>query len=733
MLIPHYKTGAVDTVQANNVPTTNLFSKSMDLHDATLMLRRHMRLIVSTAVAFSVLALLLSFVITPKFQGSAVVLLEPRHTDVVKDESVLSSLPADTSVLRSEMDIIQSRTVVDHVIDKLDLLNEPEFNKTGFLGKLNPFNWFSKPRTEEEKLARHRTAVAEQVLGHLDVTNDGRSYSIYVNFSSESPARAALIANTFADEYIVDQLENKYDATTRANKWLNERLSSLKQQVEASEHAVSKFREAKRLILVNGDVTIAEKQMDDITTSLNEARTETSQAEARLNSARVLMRSKGGMDSAANVLASPLIQNLREQEAEVRRTEAEMSSKYGDLHPKVVNARAQYKELETKIGEEVSKVLQGLVNEVDIAHAKEAQLKKELQELEDRAVVEMQDSVNLRQLEREAEANRVLYENFLNRYKETSQEQDLQIADSRIIARADAPLDASFPKKWLFALMGFLMGGVVGVFITYLMEYFDYGFRNAAQVEEMTGLPVIGLVPSLTESSELRPQDYVMERPLSAYSESLRTVRTAIHLSNVDKPPKVVLVTSSVPGEGKTSFCTSLGRAQAKQGNKVLIIDADLRRPRIASALSLVSSNGGLAAILMGSSTIEEVLQHDPVMPGLDIIPANENCTNAQDLLGSQRMQQTIQDLSTVYDLIIIDSPPILAVSDAAVAARVADTTVFLIHWGVTPRDQVMRAVKQLSGLGTRIAGIAMSQVIRTQYSKYEGYYKSNYDEYYSS
>lgn len=730
MLLPTYRAGAVDTVRPGNTAISTLFSKSMDLHDATLMLRRHARLIMGIALVCSMLALVVSFVITPKYRASAVVLLEPRQTDVVKNESVLSALPADTSVLRSEIDIIQSRTVIDHVIDKLDLLNDPEFNKPGLLGGFNPMDWFSPARTEEEKAARHRTAVAEKVLAHLGVENDGRSYSIYINFDSESPKRAAEIANAFSDEYIVDQLENKYQATTRANKWLNERLSSLRQQVEASEKAVGKFRESKKMILVDGH-TVAEKQMADITTSLNQARIDTSQAEARLNSARTLMHSKGGLDSAANVLASPLIQNLREQEAQVRSVEAEMSSKYGDLHPKVVNARAQYKELQTKIGEEVQKILQGLVNEVDIAHAKEKQLEKELQELESRAVVEMQDSVMLRQLEREADANRALYENFLNRYKETSQTEDLQIADSRVIARAEAPLDAAFPKKWLFMLLGFMAGGVIGVFATYLKEYFDYGFRNAAQVEEMTGLPVIGLVPSLKDNSELRPQDYVMERPLSAYSEALRTVRTAIHLSNVDKPPKVVLVTSSIPGEGKTSFCTSMGRALAKQGNKVLIIDADLRRPRIASACGIVCTGGGLAGILMGTSSIADVMQQDPDMPGLDIIPANENCPNAQDLLGSQKMQQVVSDLSNVYDLIIIDSPPILAVSDAAVASRVADTTVFLVHWGSTPRDQVLRAVKQLTGLGTKIAGIAMSQVIRTEYTKYEGYYKNSYDEYY--
>ena len=568
--------------------------KTAELRDFVLLMRRRQNLIMYVTVACVVLALLTSLLLTPIYRAEAVTMIE-LHSQSKSDESaVLSSLTASAEVIRSEMDIIQSRTVIDRVIEKLHLVDDKEFGTTrSVLSYINPMNWLPDGLSDEERHARAISKVADNITKRLKVDNDGRSYSIHIYFDSKSAKKAALIANTFADEYLVDELEAKYEATARANKWLNERLEALKNKVQDSEQAVADFREKSKLIEVGQTgQTVAAKQMEDMNNQLGDARVATAQAEAKLRSVKELISSKNDIDSAADVLASPLIQNLREQEAEVRRNEAELASKYGPLHPKMVNARAQYAEAQAKIAEEVHKVVNGLQNEVDIAHNKETQLEEQLHEMEKRSTVENKDSVELRQLQREADANRSLYESFLTRFKETSEQADMQAPDSRIIARADVPNDPNFPKKILFAIIGLFFGGVLGVVVAYLVEYFDSGYRSAKQIEDGTGIPVIGVVPDLDGVTQLAPEDYVVEKPMSSYGEALRTVRTAIHFSNVDRPPKVIMVTSSTPAEGKTTFCLSLARVLASGGNKILLIDADMRRSYVSKALGMGELNG---------------------------------------------------------------------------------------------------------------------------------------------
>jgi len=712
------------------------FFKAMDLREPTRILRRRLQIVTRMIGLGAVLGLFLSLVMTPQFRGEVTLLLDQRQSKIMEIGGGLSGIPGDTSALRSEIDIIMSRAVIDRVVKKLDLENDPEFNNKGQSWRtwINPVNWLRKSNEadKQEQDEREKTATARAIQNNLTVTNDGRSFSLYLTFQSSDPKKAAAIANTIADEYLVDQLEAKYEVTARANKWLSERLSTLRQQVESTEHVVEDFRDKAKLIQIDGG-TVAARQMQEINMQLITARAVTAQAEARLRSAQSMVRSGGGIEGAADVLSAPLIQRLREQEAEVRRKEAELATRYGERHPNMINARAERADIERKIGEEVQKILRSLSSEVQIAHAKETQLQSDLSRLEGKAGSELKDTVQLRQLQREADANRTLYENFLGRFKQTSEQQEMQLPDTRIIARADVPEEPNFPKKWLFLIAGAIFGAAMGIVAAYLIEYFDRGYRTSPQLEEGTGLPVIGQVPSLKTISDRPPEDYVVDKPLSAYSESLRTVRTAIHFSNVDHPPKTVMVTSSAPSEGKTTFCLSMARSLAAGGNKILLIDADLRRPRLARLLEVAADGKDLSALLTGVCTFEQVLRHDPLVSKLDIIPAFGRAPNAQDLLGSKQMKKIIEEAALKYDLVIIDTPPILAVSDAAMVARVVDTSLFIVKWATTSRDTVVQALKQLKSLDCRIAGTVLNQVNLNEMASYgDGYYNQRYHEYYS-
>ncbi|WP_327504974.1 polysaccharide biosynthesis tyrosine autokinase [Arenibaculum sp.] len=725
-------------------------AEDIDLRQVLRILDRRKAIILGLLALTTALAGLIAFQLTPRYTAEAIVMLNLRQTKVVDFESVMSGLSPEASVIRSEVDVLTSRAMVGRVVDRLELDGDPEFNAdlrkdASLLDLVHPRNWLpaelwaavapvEKELAPERRRILDRSALIDAVSRRLSASNDGRSYSIRISFTSEDPHKAALIANTFADQYLVDQLEAKFEATRRANEWLSVRLEELRDQVRQGEQAVQAFREQSSLI-ETGATTVTTQQLGELNTQLVLARAERSQAEARLRSAETMVKSSGGVEAAGDVLNSPLIQRLREEESEVRRKEAELATRYGPRHPSRLNVAAELGDLQKKIGEEVRKIIQSLANEVEVARAKERSLQATLGELEVKAGVGLRAQVQLNELEREAEASRTLYESFLSRFKQTNDQQDLQEADARVISSAEAPTVPSFPKKKLILALGFVMGGFLGVLVAFVLERLDRGFRGGEHIERLTGLPALGLVPSLSRRAARQPEDYVLNKPLSSYCEALRTIRTAIHFSNVDDPPKVVMVTSSVPREGKSTFCTSLARVAALSGARVLLIDCDLRRPRIGKMLG-ADKTGNVADLLTGACTPENAVQIDPGS-GLHYLVARSDTPNPQDLLGSHQMEKLVRSLREVYDLIVLDTPPIMAVSDAAMLAKLSDASLFVVRWADTPREVVLGALKQLDTFGARVSGVVLSQVNVTKHAKYGygdyGYYYGRYKEYYAN
>lgn len=710
------------------------FGEELDLKSLVQLFNRRKGVMIQIVLATIIFGMLLAFVLPPRFEATAIVMLDVRRTEVVNMEDVMSGLRPDAAVVRSEMDIIRSRTMIGRVVDKLNLVNESAYNFSLKPDPLAALSNLFKKSPQDDKISQ-RAGVIDEVERLLDVSNDGRSYAIKITFKAPTPTDASRIANAFADAYLVDQLEAKYEATQRANTWLNERIGKLKENVETADKAVADYRREHNLTQSNG-TTVASQQLGEINSQLVAARAERSQAEARLRGARQMAASGGGVEAVADVLSSELIQKLREQESEVRREIADMSMRYGDRHPTIINKRAELADLNNKIREEVQKIVASIANQVDVARAKENSLAGELARLEGRNNVDSAASVTLRQLEREAEANRTLYENFLNRFKQTSEQQELQQADARIISAAEPPVKQSFPNPFMFFILSLLMGIGLGGATAYLIEYFDRGFRGATQIEQLTNHPAIGLVPSLKGTTEKSPEDYILEKPLSSYSEALRSIRTAIHFSNVDKPPKVVMFTSALPGEGKSTLCMSLCRSLALAGNKVLMIEADLRRPRIRKALKAPEGAPGLQAVLSGEKPLKEAVLVDKPS-GLRYIISAGKTPSPQDLLGSHQMKRLLEICAEQFDLVVIDTPPIMAVSDAAIVGRIADASVFVVRWAETPRDVAVSAIKQLTNVNVRLAGVVLSQVDLDQHARYgygdQGYYYGRYREYYSN
>jgi capsular exopolysaccharide synthesis family protein len=559
-----------------------------------------------------------------------------------------------------------------------------------------------------------------------------RSYVIAVSIESASPAKAKQLVDTITDFYLVDQLQAKLDANKRATEFFNERLDELKQTVSKAESAAASFRE-KSGLTIGKDATVASQSLSELNSQLIQARTQRAEKESRLVALQQAARNPATLGGISEVLANPLISSLRAQEAEVARRIGDLNQRYGDSHPRLLQARAEQAQIQGRINAEVAKIISSVQGDAEAARSKEAELQAQVDSLEKKAGGLGQNEVQLRQYEREAQSSRAVYEDFLKRSKEIREQQDIQQPDARVLSPADLPTSPSFPRYGLIMGIALVIGLGVGVGVVLLLERLDGGFRMGEHVERMTGRAVVGMIPALSGSllAGRQPARFVVDKPASAYGEALRSTFTAISLGTLDHSPKVLMVTSSLPGEGKSTFACSLASllARSNPGKKIVVVDCDMRRSSVAKTLGVPAEDGTIDQYLSGDKTIEEVIRRDEAS-GLYFVPARSNTPNSAEILDSNAMRNFVKALSGMFDYVFLDTPPVMAVSDSRITAQLADYIVFLIRWEQTPRELAVNALNLLRDLRKHV-GIVLSQVNVRRHAKYGygdyGYYYSKY------
>lgn len=714
----------------------------MDIKHVMNVLSRQRHIIIGTALLVFLVTVLAIFQIKPMYQSSAQIMIEPRQARVVDVEQVVQGLPADQETIRSEQEIIRSRKLVEAVINKLNLWQSWELNES--LRPAGPAramkNFFAglNQRADADAAAKAdlvKQAVIDKFLDNLSVSAVRNSRVITISFQSENPQTARAITTAMVDTYLTQQLEDKFEATQRASVWLNQRLTELRKKVSDSEQAVETYR-ASAGLTQGRDSTLSAQQLSEINTQLIMARTQRAEVESKLRQVQGL--SANNLDTASDVLQSPTIQKLREQESTLIQKQAELSGRLGPRHPDMLKIQAELGDVKKNIQVEIGRIINGLRNDVAVARSREGALAGSLQGVTSQQGALGAANVKLRALEREADANRALFETFLNRFKQTSSQEDLQAADARLISAAALPAEPIFPKPKIMLPAGAVAGIVLGMMMALLMETLDRGFRSMEQVEQYTGLSPLGLVPELAQGpgKRLFPADYVVQHPTSAYAEAIRTVRTAVLLSQkAGAGARAILVTSSMPAEGKTSFVLSFARVSAMSGQKILIIDCDTRRPNIHKGMGMPNKLG-IVDVLLGTHKLAEVLQMDK-RSSVQVISAGRSVPNPADLLASDKMKSLLVHLRSQYDLIILDSPPTLAVSDARVLSELVDKTVFISRWAETARDVVQMATRQLASHGANLAGVLLTRVNVQKNSRYgyadSGYYGRKYTKYYGT
>lgn len=662
-----------------------------------------------------------------------------------------------------EVEVLRSRGLAEKVINRMGLMNRPEFNPSlrqreagmfDWLSNLNPMNWIPASFTDsirgastgelvvqgptEEELERRKMVTAVNIfLSKLGVSAVEFTDIINVSFNSPDPRLAARIANELPETYIVDKLEAKLEATERVSEWLSGQVAELEAKVRDSEQAVELYRIEKGMTEVGGSDLLTQ-QLSSINSQLIIARAERAEAEARLGQVqRLVLADQQGIESASEVLSSPMILQLRSQEAEVQRRISELGVEFGPKHPRMLQVNAELSDVRDRIDEEIQKVVLGLENEVEVARTRENSLAESLAEAESQTGAQNREAVQLRALEREAAANRTLYETFLNRFKETASTEGTETPDARVLSTAEVPGSPSWPNRqrtfMTILLFGFL--GACGLVIG--LHLLSPGMLTPEQIEAQLGAHAIGMLPKLT--SKEPPHEHVQQKGSSSFVEAVNSLNISLKLSDPDTKIQAIQVTSSVPEEGKTSLVLALGLVLAKAGHKVIVVDGDLRRSSVETKLGIDPEGPGLTDFVIADTddVTGFISTHEP--SGMDLMRTGEGkYVSATDLFASHRMQHVIDLLKERYDYVLIDAPPVMAVADARVIGQVADKTVFVVRWNKTPKKVAKAAIDLLKKSNIPIAGIVLQQVDLKRYGRLgygdSGYYYhyGRYGQYYA-
>jgi succinoglycan biosynthesis transport protein ExoP len=618
--------------------------------------------------------------------------------------------------ISTQIEILQSETLALQTIKTLSLDRHPDFE-----GSSDPF---ALPHGGP---GAKRPAILSAFLGRLHVKRIPNSRLVEVQFESEDPQLAALVANTHLQNYIEQNFRSKYDATTQASKFLSGELEELRIKVESSENARITYERQNQIWQIDEKQNITTQTMGDLNRAVTDAQTSLTTKEALFR-----MATSGNVDLLPEVRSSPVIEDLLKRQSALDDSYTEALNQYGPNFPKVRRLADQKKEVD----EEMARALKTMVSSIEEDYKTARQHLELLQEALDRQKTEANDLaeklVQYHILEHDAESYKTLYDGLLQKLKEAGITAGLRSSNIRVVDPALVPTSPSRPQKARNILLSFLVGLVGGIGLAIFREYLDNTVKSPDDIEAVAGLPSLAVVPSLPGSIGPRrgglsrvareaatqgvsgPRVELMSytAPKSQISEAFRALRTSLLLSQAEHPPQVILVTSALPREGKTTAAVNLAVTLAQLGDRTLLIDADLRKPGIRRALNLtIGKEAGLSSYLAGVSSLDEVLLPHPTINNLAAITTGPVPPNPADLLSSHRIRDVIAELRARFKFIVIDSPPVMAATDAVILSVVTDGVLLVVRSGQTPKEAFTRTCDLLKAVKCRLLGVVLNAV----------------------
>ncbi len=741
--------------------------RTFDLRQYLNFVWRHWKFIASITAFVLLMAVIYLVRSTPLYTATTQVLLERREKAPSLDAAVDDGRIDTSAYVENQLAILRSDSLLRRVVIK-ERLAPPRpaaaaRNKDDpapaegaiidginrLLGALGLNERVAPPSTKElQAVAQNKDDAASAEAAIIDGINrlrealafsrSGHAQVLNIAITWEDPVRAAQLANAVADAYVVDQLDARLESAKRASGWLSDRLIELRRQLGDSEEAVAKFRQEHGLTRSGPTVALNDQQLGDLNSKLIAARTDAAEKKARVDFVTDLAAGKKTLDSLPESMlsAAPLVATLRAKLADASQREADLLARYNNRHPAVVNVEAEKRDIERSIAAETQRIAETVRSDYALAKARLNTMERSMREASGQGELDNDAAVRLRELERTGAVNKSLFEDFLQKAKITDEQSTFRARDVRVIMPAQ-PGNQSFPNATKVLLIALFAGLGLGVGGALAMETLRAGFTTPREVEEALGIPVMASVRQMKRSQLVKDRKTVpvpfcqVHHPLSPFSEAMRTLRSSVHMSDVDQPPKVIHVTSSCPGEGKTTIAVSLAISAALAGLKVVLVDADLRRPT-ASRLFKLEQEKGLVDLLIDDATVDNVLTFYGDLK-LMVIPAGTKSLTPSDVLGSARMKGLISRLRERFDYVVLDSPPVGPVVDPVIVAHLADTTIFVVRWASTPRELVETSIRQVS-TDKRVAGVVFNFVNQDRAKKYGGeyYYGKTYEKYYS-
>lgn len=696
--------------------------------------------ILSFAVVATLLTIMVTLTLVPKYIASATLLIEAEQAKAVSFEEIYGLDSNQKEYYLTQFEVIKSDSIAREVITKLDLKAHTDFiPKPSFIGEakgyvkgLFPFlnNTDKLQLTEQEQQDLAMLGLLEAFKARLSVSPIRKTQLVKVSFESSDPKLAALVANTVGEVYIESQMRAKMGITQQASSWLNTRLSGLRIQLDNSEQKLQAYREAQKLVDIEGIAGLVTQELEQTSQQLVTARTEKN----NLQSINRVINEYGNnnlelLGSMPEITSHQVVQDVKREVILVERKVSELSEVYGPKHPKIISAKAELATVKSNLNKQIKGLITGIEKELNritrTVIALEADLVKIRAEYQE--ITRKETAYN--QLKREVETNRNIFNTFLSRSRETEVTSDFSSAAARFTDRAYAPKDPSKPNKKLIVILAFVASLGFAVVMSFVFDALNDTIKNKNDVENKLAQRMLGILPFVKtpKNSTFGIHAYFDEH-YRRFAESVRTFRTSLLLTQLDREHKVIAVTSSSPGEGKTTTSTNLAMSLAQMG-KVLLIDADLRKPSIAKRFDIPVFHPGLSNLIVGTEQLSECTHIDE-QSGVTIMPSGQIPGNPLELLSSNRFNELLVSLKDTYDHIIIDTPPTQAVSDALVISQNTDSVIYVVKADLTRIKPIKAGIERLFESKAHIAGVVVNQVDITKSKEEHNYGYYDYYDY---
>jgi capsular exopolysaccharide synthesis family protein len=712
------KTGAIELVPAPSLLSWEQSPREPHLIDYLLILRKHQWLVLTFLVTVVTLVSIATVKMKPVYEATARIEVDRETTNVLPFQNVDSDSAFEDleNYIETESKILQSDSLAMKTIQKAGLATDPAFG--GEPG-------MELPALSPDGPPITRPGILAEFVGSLSVKRVPNSRLLDVTFESTNPQLAARVLNAHLKTFVDENFQSHYNATKQASTWLTSQLDDMREKVEKSEDEVHKYERDNQIWTVDEKQNITTQDLSEINKELSAAQADRIKKEAEYKIAKV-----GDINSIPEVRDSTLIQSLTNKEAELRGTYTSELSRTGPKFPTTLPIQEQIKGLDLLIENEKKSIVGRIEEEYNAAVSREKLLKDSLdqQKIEVNQMADKMVEYNI--IKRDADSKKQIYDGLLQKLNEAGISAGLHSSNITIVDPAMVPSGPSRPNKTRNIMMAFLVGLVGGIGLAFLREYMDNTVKTPDDVELLARLPSLAVVPSfgsldgkrsrmqkLLHSASSNGREMPVElvsysMPQSQVSEAFRSLRTSLLLSQAGHPPQVILVTSALPREGKTTAAVNIAVTLAQLGDKTLLIDADLRKPGVTRALSLPDGKyAGMSSYLAGVSTLEMVTVPHPVISNLAAIPTGPIPPNPADLLSSEKMGQAIAELRKEYKFIVIDSPPVMAATDAVILSVLVDGVLLVVRSGETPKEAFTRMRDLLAGVKSRMLGVLLNAV----------------------